>query len=95
MSSSSKLMWGLVLGVGGTLIFGLGAILTATGIGACLGIPLILVAIPLCIWGGIWIWQGKVKRAEEAIAAGVQRGIEQAAKSQKSQPPLLPPQNEK
>jgi hypothetical protein len=104
MTSSSKLTFGFILLIGGWILFFLGLILSFTGIGACLGIPMILLGTPLWIWGAVWVWQGKVKRAEEAIATGVRQGIQQAAATQAAAPkvpssatppPVLPPQDPK
>lgn len=88
MTSSSKLTWGIILGITGYLLFLIGIGISFTLIGACLGIPMALVGLPLAIWGSVWMWQGKVKRAEEAIAAGVRQGIQQAQTSSAVQPPL-------
>lgn len=104
MTSSSKLTFGIALLITGWLIVFLGIALSFTGIGACLGIPMILIGMPLWIWGAVWVWQGKVKRAEEAIATGVRQGIQQAAATQAAAtkvpssatpPPVSPPQDPK
>jgi len=98
MKSSTKLTWGIMLLISGWLLFFLGLILSATGIGACLGIPMIVLALPFIIWGAVWTWQGKVKRAEEAIATGVRQGIQQAQATTRPPtstpppPPVLPPE---
>jgi len=90
--------------ISGWLLVFLGIILSFTGIGACLGIPMIVVGMPLWIIGAILMWQGKVKRAEEAIAAGVRQGIQQAqatisgqqaaVRPPMSTPPSPPPASE-
>ena len=107
MTSSSKLTWGIILTISGWLLVFLGLLLSFTGIGACIGIPMILVGMPLWIWGAVWAWQGKVKRAEEAIAAGVRQGIQQAGgvpqavvprapvSAPPPMPPVIPPQDSK
>jgi uncharacterized membrane protein len=96
MTSSSKVTWGIMLLISGWLLFFLGILLSFTGIGACLGIPMIVLGMPLWIVGAIMMWQGKAKRAEEAIAAGVQQGIQQARATKPTStppppPPVLPP----
>jgi len=102
MSSSSKFTFGIALLITGWLIFLSGIVLSFTGIGACIGIPMILLGTPLWIWGSVWLWQGKVRRAEEAISTGVREGIQQAAamqaavskeQSSNSAPAVLPPQD--
>ena len=96
MTSSSKVTWGIMLLISGWLLVLLGILLSCTGIGACLGIPMIVLGMPLWIVGAIMMWQGKVKRAEEAIAAGVRQGIQQAQATGKPPtstpppPPVLP-----
>ena len=82
--------------ISGWLLVLLGILLSCTGIGACLGIPMIVLGMPLWIVGAIMMWQGKAKRAEEAIAAGVQQGIQQARATKPTStppppPPVLPP----
>jgi hypothetical protein len=54
-----------------------GILLTSTGCGAVLGLPMILMALPATIWGTVWCFQGQSQRAQEAIAAGVRQGIQQ------------------
>ena len=106
MTSSSKLTQGIILSVSGWILVILGIALSFTVIGMCLGIPMIVIGMPLWIWGAVWVWQGKVKRAEEAIAAGVRQGIQQAAAMQATAPKVpssatpppptvLPPQGSK
>jgi len=86
MTSSSKLTFGIILGIAGYLLFLCGLLLSFSLIGACIGIPMALIGLPLGIWGSVWMWQGKVQRAEEAIATGVRQGIQQA-----TTPPMPPP----
>ena len=105
MTSSQKLIWGIGLGIGGYILFLVGVLLSFSLIGACIGIPMALVGLPLGIWGSVWMYQGKVQQAKEIIAAGVQQGIQQAAVTQaavrppaSAQPPMpppLPPQDSK
>lgn len=109
MTSSSKLTFGIILTISGLFLILLGIGLTATTIGACIGLPMILLGIPLEIWGAVWVWQWKIKRAEEAIAKGVSQGIQQATagrtpsgssqaafpQTPASVPPVLPPKDHK
>jgi predicted membrane metal-binding protein len=105
MTSSSKLTWGIIFLITGWVLFLVGILISFTVVGACLGIPMALVGLPLWIWGAVWAWQGKVKRAEEAIATGVRQGIQQAAVTQAAArtpssapppaPPVVPPQGSK
>ena len=78
-----------------------GLALTFTVIGACIGIPMMIVGVPAMIWGAVLTFQGQAQRAQEAIAAGVQSGMYHAAPPrgggvtsgipQTSLPPPLPP----
>ena len=49
MTGTQKFVWGLVITFSGLGFFLLGALLTSTFIGAIIGIPMILVSIPLFI----------------------------------------------
>ncbi len=78
MNASKKLMWGLILAISGWVLIMVGILASTTLILACIGIPMALMGIPIFIWGVVWAWQGKFKRAEEVIASGVRQGIQQA-----------------
>ena len=79
MTASQKFGWGLAIELVSLLTFVLGLALTSTVCGALLGIPLMLVALPCIVWGVVWCFQGRAQKAEEVIAAGVQRGIQEAS----------------
>jgi len=83
----------MILAITGYFSFIIGLALSFTLIGACFGIPMIIVGLPIGIWGNIWMWQGRVQRAEEAIATGVQLGIQKAAAQSVARPPaqVAPP----
>jgi len=75
MTGAQKFTWGIILEfVGFFSVLG-GILLSVTMIGACLGIPMIFIGIPLMIWGIIWIFMGRSQRMQEAVAAGIQEGM--------------------
>ena len=80
MTGTQKFVWGLVITFSGLGFFLLGALLTSTFIGAIIGIPMILVSIPLFIWGAVWSFQGQTQKQQESITAGVERGIRESRK---------------
>lgn len=82
MTPSAKLTSSIILLVSGWLLVILGMCLSFTGIGACLGIPMILLGMPLWIAGAVWLYTLRMKRAQDAIAEGVRRGIQAATAPQ-------------
>lgn len=74
MSGSQKFTWGLVLGFTAMFLLLGGLVLSATGIGACVGVPMALVGLPLGIWGGVWAYQGRAQILSEAVAKAVAKG---------------------
>jgi hypothetical protein len=78
MDTKSKTSWGLVLWIGGKVGLLIALLLSLTGIGACLGIPLALVCVPCIICGVILYFQARSEMAKEIIAAGVRQGIVEA-----------------
>jgi hypothetical protein len=88
MTGSEKYMYGVILNIVGGLSLAGGIGLSVTVIGACLGLPMALLGLPLVIWGGVWAFQGYHEKQRETIAAGVQAGI-QAAHASVSQPVIL------
>jgi len=78
MTGAQKFTWGIILEfVGFFSILG-GILLSVTVIGACFGIPMIVIGIPLMIWGIIWIFVGRSQRMQETVAAGIQEGLKAA-----------------
>jgi hypothetical protein len=75
MTTDNRMTWGLVLNIGGFIGFLFAMGISATGIGACLGIPLAIICLPLAIWGAVWIYQARTQKAQQIIAAGVAAGI--------------------
>lgn len=92
MTGGQKFTRGIILQVVGLFMLFIGAILTSTLFGACLGIPLILVAIAMIIWGSVHVFQGHFQRQQEAIELGVQRGLQQGLVGvpTSQQPPVAP-----
>jgi len=78
VDTESKIGWGLGLWIGGKVGLLLGLLLSLTGIGACLGIPLVLACVPCIILGVVLYFQGRSQKAQEVIAAGVRQGIIEA-----------------
>lgn len=76
MSGSQKHTWGVILNIVGGLLFVGGVALSFSIVGACLGVPMALVGLPLTIWGVVWTFQGKSQKQQEAIAAGVREGLQ-------------------
>jgi len=75
MKGSEKYMWGIVLMIFGSLALTFGIILSVTLVGACLGVPMALVGLPLMVWGMIWAYQGHFQKQQEVISAGIREGI--------------------
>lgn len=92
MTGSEKYTWGIVLSVGGSLGFSGGLLLSATVIGACLGIPLAFIGFLAMVWGGVWTYQGYFQKQQEVISAGIREGIASVQGVQLNiPPPSLPP----
>ncbi len=84
MTPNQKFTTGITLNIIGALLFIVGIGLSVTLLGACVGIPMAIAGLPLLIWGAVWIFQARNARNEQAIAAGIERGLKQ------SQTPVLP-----
>lgn len=78
MDAKSKISWGLGLWIGGKLGLLIALLLSMTGIGACLGIPMALVCLPCIICGVVLFFQGRSETAKQVIAAGVRQGMIEA-----------------
>ena len=87
MTSDQKFTWGLILGIGGALGLLLGLGLSATGIGACIGLPLAFVSLPFAIWGSCWIYQARSQTADQVIAAGMASGVREGIAAGTVSPP--------
>lgn len=79
MTGTEKFTWGIVLNLIASGLLVVGTLLSFTMIGACIGIPMILVALPLYVWGIVWVFQGQFQKQAESIAAGVEYGLKRAA----------------
>ena len=86
MTTSKKLTWGLILVFGAVFCGLIGVLLISTVIGACLGIPMIILAVPSFIWGMVWLFQAQFQRTKEVITAGVRDGIQGAAAAKPTPP---------
>lgn len=92
MTGSSKFTWGLIINLIAGLVMLAGFGLTASIIGGCVGIPMIIAAIPFLVWGAVWIYQGQHLKAQETIAMGIQRGLTGAAAQFQPASVVAPPQ---
>lgn len=81
MTSTNKFTWGIILTIFGSLLASGGLVLTLTVIGACVGIPMGLLGLPMVIWGLVWILQGRTQKQQEAITAGIKEGLKAGQES--------------
>lgn len=92
MTGSEKYTWGVILGIGGWLSFAGGILLSMTLFGACLGVPLAVIGLPVMIWGIVWGYQGRFQKQQEVISAGIREGLSSVQGVQLNiPPPSLPP----
>ncbi len=85
MTGTVKIVIGVVLIVGALLGIKLGLLLTFTLIFACIGIPMILIAL---VAGGLGIYlcvSGRNQNVREAIAAGIAQGVAAAEAKRKEE----------
>lgn len=75
MTSGGKMGWGIGIMSGGAFLLVIGVLLSASLVGACLGIPLVIVGLPLSIWGTVWTYQARNQKQAEAIAEGIRNGL--------------------
>jgi hypothetical protein len=75
MNSNQKFTYGLIIEIGGAFLCAVGLAISFTLIGACLGIPMALVGLPLMIWGAVWLFQAKAEKTKEIISVGIQQGL--------------------
>ncbi|HEY4592773.1 MAG TPA: hypothetical protein VIJ61_10235 [Thermoanaerobaculia bacterium] len=92
MTGSEKYTWGVILTIGGSAVLMVGILLSASLIGACLGVPLAIISLPVMVWGIIWAYQGHFQKQQEVISAGIREGISlmQAANANMLPPPVAP-----
>lgn len=76
MSSTTKLVLGLGLGGVEIILVALGLSLCSTGIGAVIGIPMLILAAMLFVVSFILLYQGGTARQKEVIAAGVSKALQ-------------------
>ena len=60
----------------GSVFLGIGVVISFTGIGACLGIPMVLVAIPMIIFGAISHSRARQARVDAVIASSIEEGLD-------------------
>jgi hypothetical protein len=78
MNGTTKFTWGLIIMLIGTGLTALGMAASATIIGAIIGIPMLLLGLPLMIWGTVWCFKGQMQKQQDAIARGVAAGIRES-----------------
>ena len=79
MTGQEKFTWGLVLNISGSVSLVVGLLFTATLLGACVGIPMIVMGLAFAVWGAVWIFQGRAEKQRESIASGIREGMMAAA----------------
>ncbi|HVF71864.1 MAG TPA: YARHG domain-containing protein [Chthoniobacterales bacterium] len=97
MKAGTKFTWGLILALGGKILFVVGIALSFSIIGACLGLPMAAVGFPLIIWGYVWLYKARADKAREVIARGIREGLSQyelppVARAPGGNPPLPAPE---
>jgi hypothetical protein len=76
-----KLTRGIIMMIAGWGAVMLGIVLTSSLIGACIGIPMLLIGLPFGIWGTVWFYQGMFAKQQQMLAGGIAQGIAQARQS--------------
>ncbi len=66
----------------GGVFFIIGVFLSFTGIGACLGVPLIIVGFVLWVVGAVQLRQAAMRELGESIRKGIAEGAREARGSQ-------------
>jgi hypothetical protein len=67
---------GIVINIIGACLAFTGILISFTGIGAIIGLPMVCcVGFPMAILGTVMFWQGRAQMSQEAIARGIQAGI--------------------
>ena len=79
MTGQQKFTWGLILNISGSLSLVLGTIFSLSLIGACIGIPMVVMGLAFGVWGAVWIFQGRAEKQRESIASGIREGMMAAA----------------
>jgi predicted RNA-binding Zn-ribbon protein involved in translation (DUF1610 family) len=80
---------GYVMMMVGAVMVGAGIAISFTGIGACLGIPMVLIGLPLLIIGAIMRSRARSKRVDAVVSQAVSESVARAM-TQPSQPQLVP-----
>jgi hypothetical protein len=75
MNSNQKFTYGLIIEICGAFLCAVGLAISFTLIGACLGVPMALVGLPLMIWGAVWLFQARAEKTKEIISVGIQQGL--------------------
>lgn len=63
--------------IAGFILFFIGAVLTFTGIGACIGIPLVIVGFVFWIVGAVKYRQATMEQLKKSIRDGIVEGAQE------------------
>jgi len=80
---------GYVMMMVGAVMIGAGIAISFTGIGACLGIPMVLIGLPLLIIGAIMRSRARSTRVDAVVSQAVSESVARAM-TQPLQPQLVP-----
>ena len=62
----------------GAILFGVGVAISFTGIGACLGIPMVLIALPMIVFGAINRSRARSAHVDEIVRQSVSSTVARA-----------------
>jgi hypothetical protein len=65
----------------GSSLFGVGIVISFTGIGACLGIPMVIIGLPMIIVGAIMYSRARSARADAVIASSISEAVSRNVQS--------------
>ena len=82
---------GYVMMMVGAVMFGAGIAISFTGIGACLGIPMVLIGLPLLIVGAVMRSRARSARVDAVVQQAVSESVDRAMPQQLSAPPAFTP----
>jgi hypothetical protein len=85
MPGGGKGTSGYVIMILGCAFLGVGIGISFTGIGACLGIPLAIIAVPMIIVGAIMRSRARAARVDAVIASSVSEAV---SRNLQAHPPI-------
>jgi hypothetical protein len=81
MSATGKGSTAYVILMLGAVFFGVGIAISFTGIGACLGIPMVFLALPMIIYGGMRYSKEKKALLDASVSRAVSQSVTDALRS--------------